>query len=266
MLEFFPPLLDSIFVIIAGIVAGIINAIAGGGTFIAFPTLMATGVPALVANATCTVGVMPGVLASTIGYRKQFAAYKRYLPALCIIGAIGGAMGGVILMHTSNDDFKVMVPWLLLLATVVFAFGKQITNFTKRFGSDEPTKLTYIILAMLMIIVSVYGGFFGAGVGIMLLAMFQVMRLDNIHEMNALKVLVSIAIHGAGAIALMFGDLINWSFAALLAIGTVIGGYATSKLIQGLPQYVVRGFVLFIAVATTLYYFEKQYGIVSSII
>ncbi len=264
MLELFPPLLDSLIVILAGIVAGIINAVAGGGTFIAFPTLMATGAPALIANATCTVGVMPGVLASTIGYKNQLAAYKRYLPALCIIGAIGGAMGGYILMHTSNDDFQIMVPWLLLVATITFAFGKNITDFLGRFGSGTPTKLTYAVVTIFMILVSIYGGFFGAGVGIMLLAMFQVMRLDNIHEMNALKVLVSIAIHGAGAVALLFSDLIHWPFAALLAIGTIIGGYSTSKLVQGIPQSIVRGFVLFIAVSTTIYYFYEQYGNVSS--
>jgi len=263
MFEFLPPLLDSLLIIAAGIVAGTINAIAGGGTFIAFPALMATGAPALIANATCTVGIMPGVLASTIGYKDQLAAYKRYLPSLCVIGAIGGALGGYILMHTSNDDFKVMVPWLLLLATLLFAFGKQITHFTRRFGTGKPTKITYAVLTLAMIIISIYGGFFGAGVGIMLLAMFQVMRLDNIHEMNALKVLVSIAIHGAGGIALMFSDLIDWSFASLLAIGTIIGGYSTSKLVQGVPQHIVRGFVLLIAIATTVYYFQKQYDIVS---
>jgi uncharacterized membrane protein YfcA len=264
MIEFFPPLFDSLIIIVAGVVAGTINAVAGGGTFFAFPALMMTGSPALIANATCSVGIWPGVVASTLGYKNQLSAYKHYLPALCTIGIIGGALGGWILMKTTNEAFKEMVPWLLLAATLLFAFGKKITAFIRRFATGGKGFFTYAAIAVTMTVIAIYGGFFGAGVGILLLAMFQVMQLDNIHEMNALKVLVSIAIHGAAVVALLFSDLINWPQAILLMIGTVIGGYFTSKWVQGIPQPVVRAFVLSIAVATTLYYFDKQYGIVSS--
>lgn len=258
-LAHFPPLLDCILLFLAAIIASALNAVAGGGTFFVFPALMTTGISALVANATSTVAVWPGVIASSWGYRKEISSHRKYLPYLSIIGLIGGWTGAKLLLLTPEIRFEKMVPWLLLTATLLFTFGKPLTRITSQFfdAHHAGDKLRYTLAICLMLIISIYGGFFGAGIGILMLAMLQCMGMQNIHEMNALKTLLGITIHGTAVFTFLFSDVIAWPQASIMCVGALIGGYSMAKIALKIPQHIIRRFVICVASSTTFYYFIK---------
>lgn len=255
----FPPLLDSLLLFCAAIIASALNAVAGGGTFFVFPALMATGVSPLMANATSTVAVWPGVIASSWGYRKEISAHRKYLPYLSLAGLIGGWTGAKLLLVTPEVRFEQMVPWLLLTATVLFSFGKPLTRYTNRFFEEHHAgeSLRQHLSVFFMFIISIYGGFFGAGIGILMLAMLQCLGMHDIHQMNGLKTLLGITIHGITVFTFLFTDIIAWPQAIIMACGALIGGYGMARIALKIPQHIVRGFVICVATATTAYFFFK---------
>lgn len=259
LIAFLPPFSDAVLLFFAAMLASGLNAVAGGGTFFVFPALMSTGVSALVANATSTVAVWPGVMASSWGYRKEIAVHKRYLPYLSILGLIGGWIGAKLLLLTPEVKFEAMVPWLLLTATLLFTFGKRLTKFTNTYFNEHRVKpkIRYSIASIFMLLIAVYGGFFGAGIGILMLAMLQCMGMQNIHQMNALKTLLGITIHGTAVFTFLFSDVIAWPQACIMCVGALIGGYGMSRLALKIPQRFIRGFVICVASVTTYYYFTK---------
>jgi uncharacterized membrane protein YfcA len=257
----FPPLADSILLFFSAMLASALNAVAGGGTFFVFPALMSTGVSALVANATSTVAVWPGVMASAFGYRKEVTEHKKYLPFLCTLSLIGGWIGAKLLLQTPEISFSAMVPWLLLTATLLFTFGKRLTNAIQALNNATPIskKTRYTFVGIAMLVISIYGGFFGAGIGILMLAMLQCMGLKNIHQMNALKTILSTTIQGTAVFTFLPSGIIVWPQAIIMCVGALIGGYGMAKLALRIPQSAIRKFVICVASSTTIYYFLKTF-------
>lgn len=257
-----PDLFDGFLLFAAGIAAGAINAVAGGGTFIAFPTMVFTGVPPLAANASCSLSVWPAAVASVYAYRKQLLETKHLLPVMLTAGIIGGAIGSTLLLNTSEQHFSEMIPWLMLLATLVFIFGKPFNRWLEHYLGKHPSSAAVRtwLSRLLQLAVAVYGGYFGAGMGILTLAVLQVLGLNHIHTMNALKITISTAINTISVIIFVFVGIIWWPQSIIMLLGGIIGGYWGARIALGVSPEVVRGIVMVVAVATTLWFFIKQYA------
>lgn len=251
--------LNTLFLLVSGILAGALNAVAGGGTMFTFPALMMTGVPAIAANATSKVGLCPGAFASVFAYRKQLKEYARYLPLLLPISAAGGWFGAQLLLVTPKEQFEFLVPWLLLLATFLFTFGKKLAHrialLLGRVAREEGEEGSRVVAALYHLGTSVYGGFFGAGIGILMLSMMEILGLKNIHGMNGLKTVLGTAMHFAAVVAFVIGSEVLWPQAAVLITGSVLGGYYGARLALRLPQEYIRWFVIGVGVSTSAYFF-----------
>ncbi|HWZ44296.1 MAG TPA: sulfite exporter TauE/SafE family protein [Candidatus Saccharimonadales bacterium] len=247
----------------AAVAGGAINSVAGGGGFLSFPALMLTGVPSINANATSTVALWPGTLASTGAYRKLLTAemLKRIAP-LIVITVLGSLLGSYLLLKTRQAAFDRMVPWLLLAATLLFSLsGKIAARIVPRQVGQKPTRLRFALIALAQAGVAVYIGYFGAGVGIVMLALLSMMGVENIHTMNGLKTLLA-TFGNATAIAMfVIAHAIFWPQAMLMVVGAVLGGYGGAYFAQKLSGGAVRGLVIAIGCAMTMYFFWKTWGI-----
>ncbi len=271
---------------IAAILAGALNAVAGGGTMFTFPALMFTGVPATLANATSKVGIWPGAAASVWAYRKELKEYRHYLPLLLPISLLGGWLGAQLLLVTPQEQFEFLVPWLLLLATLLFMYGKQIRVWVSRFficacsgllasamraasralgrrehpvrashASETPKPGSKFMAALFHLATSIYGGFFGAGIGILMLSMMEMLGLKNIHAMNGLKTALGAAMHTSAVLAFILSGGVLWPQAMVLVVGSILGGYYGARLALKLPQAYVRWFVIGVGLSTSGYFF-----------
>lgn len=227
-----------------------------------FPALMFTGMPAIAANATSKVGIWPAAVASVFAYRKELAEYRRFLPLLLPISLLGGWLGAKLLMITPPERFEFLVPWLLLLATLLFAYGKRVRFWVSgfRFQQDSPQPATRnlkprIFATLFHFATSVYGGFFGAGIGILMLSMMEMLGLKNIHGMNGLKTMLGATMHTSAVAAFVLTGAVVWDAALILIIGGILGGYLGARAALRLPQRIIRGFVIAVGLATSLYFF-----------
>ncbi len=245
---------------LAAIVGGTLNAVAGGGSFITFPSLIFGGIGAINANATSTVALWPGSLASLWAYRKELATQQRgFLMVLGVTSLIGGILGALLLLNTPASTFVLLIPYLLLLATLLFAFSGQITKFL-RVRSVEKTRLSrrgLAGIAFLQLIIAIYGGYFGAGIGILMLATLALMGMENIHEMNAVKTLLTILINGVAVIAFIIAGIIAWIPAIVMLAGAIIGGYGAAYFARKIDQKYVRTFVIVVGLTLTVYFFLR---------
>ncbi|MDZ4799479.1 MAG: sulfite exporter TauE/SafE family protein [Bryobacteraceae bacterium] len=243
-------------IFIAAFLAGIINSIAGGGSFLTFPALVIAGVPAVAANATNTLALLPGTFASTLSYRKQLAPIPGIpMPLLLTVSLIGGILGAVLLLKTPESAFQAIAPWLLLFATVVFTFGKQIGKFLKT--HFHVGVAAYLILQL---IIAVYGGYFGAGVGILTLAVLSLYGMSNIHGMNAVKTLIAGALNTIAAAIFVFSGLIHWRECAVMAVGGIAGGYLGAWGAQRINPIIIRATVIGVGVSMTIWFFIRYYS------
>ncbi len=264
---------------IAAMLAGALNSVAGGGSFISFPTLLFTGVPPVQANATNTVAVWPGSLASIPPYRKDLKHELRELIYFSIVSVIGGVLGAVILLNTPQALFQRMVPWLLLIATLIFAFGNNFAQWMRgrRAGAGDMqanakaesaeedmdttqsiTRGRRVIVLVIQFIISLYGGFFGGGIGIMMLAGFALLGMRNIHQMNALKVVLASIINGVALIVFVLKGAVYWPQALVMVVGAIIGGYGGAALAHQVPPKYVRWFAIGVGLVISAYFFIKQ--------
>jgi uncharacterized protein len=251
---------DSVLLAIAGLVAGVMNAVAGGGTFLTFPALVFTGIPSVPANQTSTIAVFPGQLASFWAYRKILVAQTRTVVVLGVTSLLGGAVGAIILLNTSTPAFDLLVPWLLLCATLMFAFGNhlrrrlglRLVGTSGEIGWDALGKA-----AFLQLIIGIYGGFYGAGAGILELAVLDLLGLENIHLANALKVILTTAFNTLAVVIFLAVGKIYWVAGLILGTATIVGGYSGAWIAQRLPQAWVRGFVIIVGAAMTAYFFLR---------
>lgn len=239
--------------------SGAVNSIAGGGTLLTFPALLGLGIPAVAANATSTVALWPGSLASMLGYRRELAGAERWALRLAVPSILGGCLGAWLLLVTSEARFRALVPWLVLSATVLFAVQGPVMRWLRERTVADPETMRPIDPSMGMLFaqfaVGIYGGYFGAGAGIVMLAVFGLMGLTNIHQMNGLKNFNGICFNGVAAIAFAIMGLVNWPIGLVMAIGSSVGGYLMSGLAQRVPQSWVRGAVSAIGFASAVWLF-----------
>lgn len=244
------------FLFVAAVLAGAMNSVAGGGSFVSFPTLIFTGVPPIPANATSTVALWPGSAASVWAYRKQFPRSARLLVPLTLSSVSGGLAGALILLHTPQATFMHLVPYLFLVATLLFTFGKRLSGWMGLRLKISGTLSWPVIggAALAQLFIAVYGGFFGGGIGILMLALLAMIRMDNIHSMNALKSLLAAAINGAAVVTFVVAGAVFWPQAILMILGSTVGGFGGASLAQQLDPRLVRGFVIAVGFSMTAYF------------
>jgi hypothetical protein len=224
--------------------AGVINAVAGGGTLITFPVLLFFGTPAIVANATSTLALVVGTAGSIFSFRRQWAAVKPWLARLVPVSILGGWIGSVLLTRTDEEIFADLVPYLILFATVLFVAQGLFRRFAgieeKDCARIEPHRRRVWIAVVFQFSVSVYGGYFGAGIGILMLATLGFLGLRDIHQMNALKNVLGLLINAVAAIWFVWSGLIDWQKAGIMMAGALGGYYLGAHYSQKLPAAVVR--------------------------
>ena len=253
-----------IILFVTGIVVGSMNAVAGGGMLIGFPVLLALGLPALAANATANIIVLPGNIGAAYGYRKYLKKVPKSYLLLLIPAAIGAAIGATILRHTPSDSFEHLVPWLILMAVVLFAFQPALySQLHQHLHGPKQTRrslkpLLGIGLAILPL--SIYGGYFGAGLGFIMLAFLGFTKLrDHIHQMNALKNVITVCIASMSIVVLYSSHLIDWRTGLVMAAGNLVGGYGSAVGIQKVSPHFIRVIVIIIGLGTTLYLGLRSY-------
>lgn len=250
-------------VVVAAAIGGAINAIAGGGTLVTFPALVGLGVPAIVANATSTVALWPGALGSIYGYRNELAGARAWALRFAVPSLVGGLVGAVLLLRTPGERFDQIVPWLVLGATLLFlvqrplmgALGKRSRNVAN-IADDPTTRPPSAALLLFQFGVAVYGGYFGAGIGILMLAALGFMGFSNLHRMNGLKNWGGLCINVTAAATFAVRGFVNWPVAIAMAVGALAGGYAGSRLAQRVPQEFVRRAVIVIGFAASVWLFQ----------
>jgi uncharacterized protein len=235
----------------AAVAGGAINSVAGGGSFLTFPALLLAGIPAIPANATNNTAMWLGVVASARGYREEIRTYRRVIVPAIAVSLIGSVAGAVLLLHTPPKIFERMIPWLLLFATVVFAISPLITRTHKPKDVHSPWQLAAQFL------VAIYGGYFGAGMGIMMLAILTFSALPNMNAMNGVKNLLSIMINGIAVVPFVIAGVIDWPVALGMAVFSMAGGYFGARFFRRVPSNVTRVIVLGIGACMSAYFFTR---------
>jgi uncharacterized membrane protein YfcA len=248
-----------VFLCASAFVAGVMNSVAGGGTLLTFPALTAHVSPAI-ANATSTVALLPGSFAGALGYRRELAASRRFVLRMLAPSLLGGFVGAW-LVGRDTETFKHLVPWLILTAAVLFVVQAPVARWLKAHRPDrEPGPLTQFVLIGCQFVIAVYGGYFGAGIGILMLTALGFMGVGDIHRMNAVKTFLAAMINGASVVVFIRDDLVDWRFAAAMAGAAILGGYAGARVARRLPAQYVRYAVIVIGFGLSLYYFIRQYA------
>jgi uncharacterized membrane protein YfcA len=233
------------------------NAVAGGGSFVAFPTLLFTGVPPIPANATNTLSLWVGTAVSGGAYRRHLNLPRRVLLPLVSMGLLGGLAGALLLIKTPAHTFFRLIPWLMLAATLLFTFGRHLTGRLSSGISHQASNAAIAGASCIELLVAIYGGYFGGGIGIMNLAMFAALGMTDIHEMNALKIVLVAVINGVAAVTFIATGSIVWPQALLMIVGAGLGGYASAHYAQKLPQSLVRATIIALGSGMTIYFFLK---------
>jgi uncharacterized membrane protein YfcA len=244
----------------AACAAGAVNAVAGGGTLITFPTLILFGVPPLIANATSTLALVVGMIGSLYGYRSHLADVKPWFTTFIPVSIAGGWIGSMLLTRSSEQIFTELVPYLILFATVLFMLQGVVSGRLARraHASDTSTGRAHLLAALFFqFLVSIYGGYFGAGIGILMLATLAFMGFKNIHQMNTLKSVLGSLINLVAAAWFTASGLIDWPRMALMTSGAFTGYYIASTYSQRLPQKSVRHLISVIGLIITAVMFWK---------
>jgi uncharacterized protein len=243
---------------LAAFLAGAINSVAGGGTLISFPTLVWLGLPTITANATNTVAIWPGTLGSIWGFRREMRQLERKILLLTIPSFIGGAGGAFLLRITPPAVFDRLVPFLLLFATVLFTAQGPIQRHLKLSHHAIHRSAGWLALAMIFqLFVALYGGYFGAGIGIMMLSALSILGMTDILQMNALTSLLGLCINGVAATLFIVSGMVSWHYVAVMAISAIIGGYGAAGIARRVGRTAVRRFVIAVGFTITVVMFIK---------
>jgi len=251
---------------VAAAVGGAINSIAGGGTLVTFPAIVALGVPPLVANATSTVALWPGALGSLWGYRAELAGSRAWAIRFAVPSLVGGLVGALLLLRTPSDRFDAIVPGLVLGATLLFVVQRPVMaalrrrNATHTVDEDPASRPPTAGLLLFQFGIAVYGGYFGAGIGILMLAALGFMGFTNLHRMNGLKNWGGLCMNVVAALAFATQDIVNWPVAIAMAVGAILGGYGGSRLAQRVPQIWVRRAVIAIGFTAAVWLAIARYA------
>lgn len=245
--------MDMMVLIVAAFGAGVLNTVAGGGTFLTFPALVFTGMPPVMANATSTVAVFPGYLGGALGFRQELRAFDRKrLARLAAITIGGGLVGSGLLMVSSNEAFSAVVPFLLLGATLAFLFGDRVRNWAaRRAKALAPEGAASLFL------VALYGGYFNGGLGIVLLALFSLWGMKDLNQMNALKSGLSFLLSAISVLVFAIAGLVAWPQALVMMLSATAGGYAGAPLARALPKPVVRGVIATVGFGMSAVFFWR---------
>ena len=249
-----------------GFASGAVNAVAGGGTFFSFPAMLAVGLPPVVANASNSVALWPGSLSGAWAYRQELSRYKRYLLPMGIASLVGGVAGGLLLLAAGDARFSALIPWLLAFATLLFAFSPQLSAALKRVrapaaesaasghGAGSPAGW------FVQLLVSIYGGFFGAGMGILMMASLAIGGHEDVQHINALKNLLSAVIYSVTVVTFIVAGAVSWPHTAVMLLTATLGGYGGARMARKIQGPWLRRMVIGVGSALTIYYFYKTLG------
>jgi uncharacterized protein len=250
---------QAIFLFAAGIIGGALNSVAGGGSFVAFPALLFVGVPPIQANATNTIALWSGAAASGGAYRKRLDVPKRVFIPLLAASLIGGLIGAYLLLKTPAQTFMQVLPWLTLGATLLFAFGKRLSAGRTSSMGHATTSAALVGATIFQFAVAIYGGYFGGGMGIVMLAMLVTLGMSDIHSMNALKSVMGFVINGVAVVAFVVAKAVYWRQGIPMIVGGIVGGYVGAHYAQRVPQLWIRRLVILVGAGMTVYFFVKAY-------
>jgi uncharacterized protein len=235
------------------------NSIAGGGSFLSFPALVLTGVPAIPANATNNAAMWVGSIGGARGYWKDVASYRRLLLSVGIVSIVGSLIGACLLLSTPAPAFNRLIPWLLLFATAVFAISPRLRVIPSVSRGTEPEHGTWQLI--LQFFVAIYGGYFGAGMGILMLAVLAFTGLPTFNATNGMKNVLGAAINGVALIPFLLARIVDWRFAIPMSVTALLGGYLGAKFFRRLPASLARGIVIAIGVTMTGLFFWRAGGL-----
>jgi len=249
--------------VIAGFVAGIMNSIAGGGTLVTFPALILIGLPSIPANATSTVALLPGILSSAAGYRRNIRPVSQWLKLFAPVSLLGGLAGGILLVQTPSRVFDAFVPFLILFATILFmaqgALGRALKTKGGTIQGRAHSRDGIVGAVLFQVAVALYGGYFGAGIGILMLASLGMLGFENVHEMNTLKVMLAFLINVVAAVYFIGSGLILWTTAGIMMVGTIAGGFTGAHYAQRVPQQIVRKLISTIGLMISAVMFYRTF-------
>jgi uncharacterized membrane protein YfcA len=233
----------------AGIGAGVVNGVAGGGTLVSFPALLAMGYPALTANVTNTVGIWPGYVGGVAGFRVEIDDQRSHLAWMLPLSVVAAVVGSVLLLTTPARDFARLTPWLVLAASALFALQPPLAHLLR---GHEQERTRRVLLVAGLFLAGVYGGYFGAGLGVILLAVLGMALPDTLARTSGLRMVLSVAVNGVAAVVFIVHGAIAWQAAGMLALGSVAGGWAGALLARRLPATWLRVIVIMVGLATGL--------------
>ena len=247
-----------IFLFGAGALGGALNSVAGGGSFIAFPALLFTGVPPIPANATNTIALWSGAAASGGAYRKRLEVARRIMIPLLTASFAGGLIGAILLLKTPAHTFMRVLPWLTLGATLLFAFGKKLAR-GRSVLEHGATGSALVAATVFQLCVGIYGGYFGGGMGIVMLAMLAALGMTDMHAMNALKSVMGFVINGVAVVTFSVSRVVYWKHGGVMILGAIAGGYLGAHYAMKMPQSWIRNFVVLVGAGMTAYFFWISY-------
>ncbi len=240
---------------LAAVVAGAVNAIAGGGTLITFPALTAVGVPALNANITNTVALSPGYIGGTLAQRGDLEGQRPRVRAVAIPAIAGGLLGGALLLVVGAATFRALVPWLILIATLLLAIDPITKRWVRARLSHPTTHGSLLLTGLVAFVGSIYGGFFGAGLGIILLALYSLVVPDTLVRINALKQATSFAANVSASLFFVFSGHVVWDAAIVMAVGALLGGTLAGRVVRFINPTILRVVVVAIGLVVAVVYF-----------
>lgn len=253
-----PTILQFLLAALAAMAAGAVNALAGGGTLITFPMLVALGVPAVSANVTNTVALCPGYLGGTLAQKKDLDGQSKRLRYVLPAAILGGVLGGWLLLRTGEKLFTDLIPWLILLASGLLAIQDPVRKWmTNRLERPHAGAASPALASLAVGLASIYGGYFGAGLSVIILSALGLTLEDTLTRLNALKQAIAFAVNVAAAVFFLFSGQVNWSLALVMMIGALLGGTLGGKLAGRIKPSTLRWTVIIIGVIISILYFMK---------
>jgi uncharacterized membrane protein YfcA len=244
---------------VAAFVAGAINSVAGGGTLVSFPALIWLGLNSVTANATSTVAIWPGTVGSVWGYRRELRGAEPRFRVLIVPSLVGGLAGALLLRWTPASTFDRLVPFLILFATLLFMAQETVQRLLKTADAESRRSVRWLVGAILFqLAVGIYGGYFGAGIGILMLAALSILGLKDIHEMNSLKVVFGGSINGIAAAYFIWAGMVNWRYVVIMAVAAITGGYGGAGMARKLGRTTVRRIVIAIGFGMAVSLFIRK--------
>lgn len=249
---------DLFFAFLAALAAGFTNAIAGGGTLISFPALTALGLPAIVANISNTIALCPGYLGGIFSQRKDFKDQYRQLLKILPFTIAGSIIGGLLLLHTSEKSFRTLVPFLIFFATSLLALQNPIKRFIQKHQNLSKTGvLKKTGLFFILFLTAIYGGYFGAGISVIVFSVLSLVSDDSPHKINVLKQMISFSINITAALYFCFSSLVNWQVVFIMIFGSVLGGFLGGKTAGKMNPVSLKWVIVSVGFIISLYYFLK---------